>query len=966
MKQPGTDSGSQQPTSTREVKGASSSRSRLNEAAASTWWSTTWDRIYGRRFEVERESNGGFWFWLGKYYLFGILALILHALAFGAWVYGDFARGVPLAKSPEQYRQQAPAITRVLAYDGRPLAEFATEYRKWVSIDRIPKRLQQAFQAVEDRRFYEHHGIDWRGIIRAAWTNLKAGRIRQGGSTITQQVAKSWLGPQRTLTRKIREAILARRLERVLTKAQILELYLNKIFLGNGAYGVAAAAKRYFDKRLDQIDLAQMALLAALARAPSRYSPVLHPRRAKARRNLVLEKMREMGVITKQEEATAAAEPFGLRGSPDAFFRVSPYYAEQVRQWAIEYLGKRAIAAGKTCHPDRGWADLQPKQQHLLCIRQLGKAEFYRGGYLVETAADTWMQDSARRNADELARWMDKRQGWRGPEAYLSSEDARKEFLDKAARRYSSGPLDPRRLYLALVREVTRNGALVQIGSLKRVIPIDRMRWAGRYVSQNGTTDRHIKYAWQALMPGDVVWVKAGSPRVGSPKAGSPKTGSARAGSPRTDHRPQAGRTSVRHPVGPREPLAASHPAAPHRTTGAARRRALALPRSWPRRFVSLEQTPRLQSALVTFDHETGYVLSMVGGTDFDLSSFNRVTQACRQPGSTFKPIYYSLALDHGWAFDRKIKDMPYSLVDPVTGKKWYVRDFRYNKDLMKRFQQAIKSYQVTLEFALVWSKNNASVHVFRTMGANNVVRWARRLGFTTPLIADDALALGASCTKMDELARAFGIFARNGRWLDLTWVRRLVDRSGKVLVDHTVYYDPTLSTADKLDRLAATLGHRPKQAIPAKTAYRTSILLRRMVQKGHAEVVRMTGLLTAGKTGTSSRTSDTWFVGYTSRWLTAAWMGDDKYERPIGTYDASFNTALPMWARYMFEVSGRIPVRDIPWKNPDGTWIHKEAGLPQTHGKKPLYKAPLGRMKKLQQGRQAARQYETGFHNPQ
>ncbi len=850
-------------------------------------------RIWGLEFRPANPRDGGFLHWLARYYAYGFLVLLAHLAALAAWIYGHYAVEVPLAEAtPEAYRRRSAAVTRVVGLDGRVLAEFAAEYRKWVPIEQIPKRLQQAFVAVEDRRFYEHSGIDWRGILRAAWTNLKAGRIVQGGSTITQQVAKTRLGSERTLSRKAREAILALRLERSLTKKDILEIYLNEIFLGHGAYGVAGAAWRYFSKRLDELTLPEMALLAGLAQAPSRYSPIAHPRRALRRRNQVLEAMRQAGYIGREEARVAEAAPLRLQPARSPFLEVAPYYAEEVRRWTVWFLGRKALASGARC--PGGGPDSEEAQAE--CIRRLGRREFYRGGYLVETGADTWMQAAARRHVEELARWMDKRQGWRGPEAYLASEALRADFRKKAANYYGDRPFSGRRLALALVEDVRPRAALVRVGKRSYTLPLAAMRWAARYVASRGVTDRTIRFVWQALMPGDVVWVRPWRPKAGT------KPG---------------------------------------------------VPAGWPKDLVALEQTPRLQSALLTFDHESGYVLAMVGGTDYDRSSFNRTTQACRQPGSTFKPIYYSLALDRGWNFDTKVKDVPYSVVDPDTGRKWYVRDFRYNERLRKKFQHLLTTYEVTLEFALVWSKNRASVHIFKAMGAENVVAWARKLGFTTPMIPDDALALGASCTKMDELARAFAIFARNGRWLDLVLVRRLVDRTGRVLVDNTTYFDPHATFGERLRALARH--RRARQAISARTAFKTSLLLRRMVQRGHAEVVRQTRLPAAGKTGTSSRTSDTWFVGYTSRWLTAAWLGDDDYERPIGTYDASFTTALPLWARYMLEVSRHVPLREIPWMRPDGTWLHREAGRPQAHGTMPAYVPPFERMRKLQQARQAA-----------
>ncbi len=875
-------------------------------------------KLYPERKRVLNPADGGFFYWLFKYYAFGLLAVFLHALLVMFLVYGRFAQNIPEVPDPAIYKHKAHTITRIVGGDGRLLAELAEEHREWAEINEIPELIRNAFLAVEDRRFYEHSGIDWRSIVRAAWINYKAGAIVQGGSTITQQVAKAWLGPERTFDRKIREAILARRIEDTLSKDQILELYLNKIFLGHGAYGVKSAARRYFQKDMEEINAGEAALIAGLAQAPSRYSPVINPEQAVRRRNQVLQNMAETGALSVEEAQQWAVSPLELQPGTNHFRDVSPYFTEHVRLELIDILGRKAYAGGTRCHEENSETNPDGNMSVQNCIRLLGERELYRGGYTVETTVDTWVQSTARKHVDEMARWMDKRQGWRGPEAYLETEEQQKTFLEKSAGLYGPDPLTDEGNYLALVEEVADGGALVSIGNKRYTLPLAEMSWASQYSDRDGTTDRSIRRAWRALMPGDVVWVS---------KAGSPPK-----------------RESVR--------ILAD---------GSVDRSALPQPPAeWPAEpYVSLEQTPHVQSAILTIDHETGYVISMVGGTDFDLSPFNRTTRACRQPGSTYKPIYYSLALNRGWGFDRRIKDTPYSIVDPETGQKWYVRDFAYNEDLRRRFAGLIDDYEVSLEFALVWSKNNASVQVFRAMGAHNVKRWARRLGFTTPIIPDDALALGASCTYMHELTNSFGIFARNGKSSEMTTIKRIKDRNGRVILDNTVYFDPRLGEDDKLDRIAETITQQPKQVIAAETGYKTSKLLRRMVQKGHAGPLRMTGIPTAGKTGTSSRTADTWFVGYTSRWLTGAWLGDDEYARPLGTHDASFNTTLPFWARYMKEAVGTMPLKEIPWQNPDGEILHAEGSLDHLEGETPEYEPPLDRMLSRRGRLKAALQFD-------
>jgi penicillin-binding protein 1A len=302
----------------------------------------------------------------------------------------------------------------------------------------------------------------------------------------------------------------------------------------------------------------------------------------------------------------------------------------------------------------------------------------------------------------------------------------------------------------------------------------------------------------------------------------------------------------------------------------------------------------------------------MVGGTDHARSEFNRVTQACRQPGSTYKPIYYSAALDLGYGYDTELNDVPQKEIDPITGEVWVPENFDNTMDI-----------KVNLEYALVYSKNVPSVAVFSKVGAEAAAAWARRLGFTTKIIADKALALGASCTLLTELTRAFAIFARNGRFIDWTYVKRVLDRDGNVLEDNTVYYDPMLTPAERLKRLQVTAGKGARQAIQARTGYLTSKLLRQVIKFGFASILRATGINAAGKTGTSSATMDTLFVAYTSKWITSVWLGDDMRERPLGRDDAAYMTVVPFWSKYMARATLGHPNKEIPWQVPSGVDPH-------------------------------------------
>jgi penicillin-binding protein 1A len=366
---------------------------------------------------VTNPSDGGFFYWLLRFYAFGFCCVVGLALLAGIGVYFHFAGSLPPIPDVATYHEVAATTTVMRGWDGTPLAELATERREILPFDRFPPQLVHAFLAAEDRRFYEHQGIDYRGIARALGANLRAGEVAQGGSTITQQVAKSFLSSERTIQRKIREAILARRLERQYSKQEILTLYLNQVFLGHGAYGVAAAARTYFDKSIDDLDLGEMALLAGLVRAPSRFSPLTSLDAARTRRDQVLAAMVASGYLTDDEANRWRARPVLIRQRPDFFHTVTPYFAEHVRR------------------------DI---------IRRYGEKKLYEGGLDIETSVLPWVDVAGQENVDFSLRKLDKRQGWRGPVAHLTGAAA-DEFRRRVAAHSGGGPPAEGHLYLGLV-----------------------------------------------------------------------------------------------------------------------------------------------------------------------------------------------------------------------------------------------------------------------------------------------------------------------------------------------------------------------------------------------------------------------------------------------------------------------------------------------------------------------------------
>lgn len=809
-----------------------------------------------RRLWVTNPARTNFVVWLLRYYLYAIAVALVVAVVAGVWAYRQVSADLPDLDSIEEYASSAPGVTHIYAEDGSLLAELAREHRAYAAYADIPTALVKAILASEDRRFFEHGGLDLRGLARAVVANLRSGTVSQGGSTITQQVAKGFLTHEQTLLRKVREAILSVRIESRLSKEKILEIYLNKTFFGHNAYGVASAASRYFGKSLGELTLAECALIAGLARTPGRDSPFVSLDRAKNRRSVVLHDMVEAGAITAAERDVADAEPIALASTPEVFRARAPFFAEQVRRDLTERLGEEALL---------------------------------QSGLRIETTLELPAQAMADRAVDNALRDMDRRQGFRGPLAHLSAPEAQAELRARLTAEYGADPLaadecvpaapDERlelecpneegaqcnppaqpipdhpdctpRWRLGLVEKVNKYNAWVSIGGYEALLPLRHMNWASRYDRNTGVNDKHIDDVRDALEAGDVVWVRRAPP----------------------SKRPQSGNEDITLPE------------------------------------VELGQTPRVEAAIYSFDHQTGYVYAMQGGHDYDRSQYNRTTQGCRQPGSVFKAIYYSLALDtRDFTMGTILEDRPYQ---PEPGEEWNPQNIH-----------GTLSGEVLLRNAFIFSLNLPSIRLFNRLGADNVVRWARRLGFSTELIADKALSLGASCVRTDELSRAFGVFVREGRWVDPIYVRRATDKNGKVVIDERHPYDEAMDVGGRVDAMARLALSPPKQIVDIGTAFLITKMMRDVVTNGIAKTANKAGIPAGGKSGTASKnayTTDTWFVGFTSRYVTAAWMGDDTYERSLGDEDASYTTATPMWTDFMRRVAAGMPHRMVPVRRPDG-----------------------------------------------
>ncbi len=605
----------------------------------------------------------------------GYAALVLSAVliggAIGAAVYTIW--DLPEVHRLEEYR---PSITsRVYSNDDRLLAEFFLEKRTPVSLDQVPDNLIKALIATEDARFYSHRGLDFRGIARALYRNVRAGKVLEGGSTLTQQLSKVlFLTPERSISRKLKEMVLALKIEQRYTKREILSLYLNQIYFGSGAYGVEAASETYFGKPVRDLSLAECALLAGLPRSPKYYSPFRSRQSALARRSYVLRRMVSAGAITEAEAEDAARSPLPVepalttKGPAPA-----PYFVEYVRQRVEERFGSGIL---------------------------------YSGGLNIYTSIDNRLQGYA----EEAIR--------RGLDAFESKL--------KARQKKRSGP---------------------------------------------GET---------------------------------------------------------------------------------------------------------LQSALVAVDPATGHILAMVGGRDFARSQFNRAWQALRQPGSAFKPVVYTAALERGYSSSDILSDTPIT-IQLDARKAWTPENFT-------------RTYQgnVTLRRALAQSLNVPTIRLLTAVGINETIKVARNLGIHSRLRPVPALALGSSDVTLLELTAAYAVFANQGILQQPVTILRITDSSGR-----TVYVNDAL----------------PVQAIRPETAYLITNLLKGVVEQGTAWKARDLGRPVAGKTGTTNDYRDAWFIGYTPTLVAGVWVGYDD-QRSLGPKATGARVALPLWMDFMKQaVQGQDPV---------------------------------------------------------
>jgi len=677
-----------------------------------------------------------------------------------------------------------PVVTTVYSDDNRKIGEFYKERRIVIPISRIPQILKEAFIAAEDSRFYSHPGIDVIGIFRALLKNIEAGGVVQGGSTITQQVTKSFLlTPERSYTRKIKEAILAYRISKAFSKDEILFLYLNQIYLGHGAYGIEAASENYFGKPVTDLNLAECALLAGLPQAPTKYSPFRYPDRAKQRQTYVVTRMAAEGYITEAQAAAAIQQAMDIKPRKNWYIDEVPFYTEHIRRYVEAKYGPDAL---------------------------------YNNGLSIHAAVNIDMQKAAQEELGIGLGALDKRQGYRGPIKRVKP-DGIESFSAAIQEEIKDAPIKPGVVLSGVVVSVGESDQStgVRIGKSQGVIRFADMKWAKKSNPHSTQPEAGAKRPPTTLGIGDVILVKV----MDKAKDGD----------------------------------------------------------KWN---LSLEQTPKVQGALLCLEAGTGQVKVMVGGRDFRDSQFNRAVQSRRQPGSSFKPIIYAAAIDKGYTPATVMIDSPIAFQDDEGDSVWKPQNYD------RKY-----SGQILLRNALEKSVNVVTVKILQDIGVNYAIGYARKLGITSVLEPNLSIALGSSGVSLLELVRAYSVFDNAGDLIQPVFITKISDQNGRVLEE---------AIPEKV------------QVIEKSTAFIMTSLLESVVKNGTGRKARELNRPAAGKTGTTNNLNDAWFVGYTPEYVTGVWVGFDE-EGTLGKGETGGAAACPVWVGFMKRALANKPVQVFP-----------------------------------------------------
>ena len=757
--------------------------------------------------------------------IIGFIAIWMYFLALG--------RDVPSISKLKQY--EPPITSRVHAGDGTLIAEFADEHRVFVPYESMPKHVIDAFVAAEDKNFFTHDGLDYQGIARGAVNSAKnkltgSGGL-QGGSTITQQVAKNMLLTRdQNLTRKAKEAIVAQRMEKEFSKGEILELYLNEIYLGGRSYGVGSAALNYFNKSLPELNLSEAAVLASLAKAPSAVNPYTNPEKLLARRNYVLNRMVEDKYITREQADEAIAMPLTttkrLRG-PE--YAAATYFVQELRRDLIKTYGEETLE---------------------------------QGGLSIRSTIDTRMQLAAQDALQKGLIAYDRRHGYRGPVTNLPIGDGMLEALNAVELPGGYGTWEA-----GLVTSINDKGAqLLLIDGAKIKLPAEEVEWARTYKPKEGKP---------GLQVGDVVLAELKRQVLNAKEASAPEL---------KEELDEEG-NPVAKPV--------------------------AQPMLLPVGDATLRQVPAVDGSLVALDPHTGRILAMQGGYSFFKSSYNRVTQSKRQPGSSFKPFVYAAALEKGYTPATRMLDAPFVSFDVSTGDYW--RPANYTEG---------RSYgMVTLRIALEKSLNQVTARVAQDIGMEAVSELSERLGVYDKLPPYAAMSLGAGDAYLIDMAKGYAAFVNGGKKITPTLLDRVQDRHGRTLFRHDQRPCEGCQAEEWNGQEPPELPETGEQVLDPIIAYQITHMLEGVVERGTGRRALRVGKPLAGKTGTTDDYRDAVFMGFSPDIVVGIRVGFDD-NRSLGEGEAGGSVAAPIFTDFMEKALEGTPA--IPFRIPPGVRLVK------------------------------------------
>ena len=820
-----------------------------------------------------------------------LLAVVVVTFVVGAglaYLIHDLLRDLPEIRSVADYRP--PLTTRVLDREDRLIGEFYTERRSLAPMGSIPRHVQLAFVAAEDANFFEHSGIDYISIVRAAWVDLTEGKIKQGASTITMQLVKQLLlSSERTFQRKFREMYLAREIELDFSKEEILWLYLNQIYFGQGAWGISEAARTYYGKTVAELTVSDAALLAGLPQRPSDYSPFRRPEPAERRRRYVLGRMLADDIIDRESYEQALAEPpiidVDQAWQARQDYAPAAYFTEEVRRYLFETFGGEFVLTG---------------------------------GLTVRTTLDLELQRAAVAAVKQGIENHDTRQGYRGEMKRVSADSLDLEIerlaLANEIELSELGVIEELvvgRVLEGVVTEVDKKSDLASVsfgaGARGRVELAD-VSWARKPDPTRRLLPR--KHIEQVLSVGDVAQFRVIESAEAAQRAADEREDAEakKAGVEATSDEPDKSDES--------DELAALSEDVPPQPTA-------------PQRL-TLDQKPEVQGALFSLEVATGNVLALVGGYDYFQSEFNRVTQAKRQPGSAFKPFIYGAAIAHHYSPVSTLWDRPAVYTDPISGFVW--RPQNYGREFYG---------PMPMRTALVRSVNNATVHLFRDLGVDYVMDFARRLGIQSPMNRDLSLALGSSDVSLLEITTAYAVFPNHGRRVVPRFILSVTGIAGELLAENVTLgkppppvapYVPLEEEARELDSavdvaaggpgqlsidadLADENGgsNEPIQIIGEDAAYLMCDMLKGVVSDPRGTGWRLKQLKRplAGKTGTTNDQADAWFLGFSPDIATGVWVGHDE-SHVLGKGETGSRAAAPIWVNFMRVALEDRPVRDF------------------------------------------------------